>query len=102
MLIIWILAIPSMVISYRDCTGAVSNVDINSLNFFGRAFCISFNHFTVGYLLFGAAFSLLTFLPIWGISALIKREIPIIATMGKNTIVFFFTFGIFNLPAAAI
>ncbi len=41
-------------------------------------------------------------MPIWGISALIKREIPFIATMGKNTIVFFFTYAIFTLPAAAI
>ena len=101
-LIMWILAIPSIVISYRDCTGVVSNLDIFSLSFMARTFCISFNHFTLGFLLFGGAFSLLTFLPFWGISALIKREIPLLATMGKNTIVFFFLFAIFTLPAAAI
>ncbi len=101
-LIMWLLAIPSIVLSFRDCTGTVSNLDINSIGFFGRTFCVSFKHFTLGFLLFGGAFSLLTFLPFWGISALIKKEIPVLATMGKNTIVFFFIFAICNIPAGMI
>ncbi len=101
-LLIWLLAIPSIVISYSDCTGPVCNIAIEDMIAAQRTLAISFNNFTLGFILFGTAFALLTFMPIWGISALIKREIPFIATMGKNTIVFFFTYAIFTLPAAAI
>lgn len=98
-LLLWIVAIPSIVISFSDCTGTVSNLVIEDLSVIKRALCISFFDFTPGFLLFGGAFATLTFLPIWGISALIKKEIPFIATMGKNTIIFFFLFAIMTIPA---
>lgn len=104
-LIMFVIAIPSIVISadiVNSYGGDLRAVDITKLNFGMRVFSISFRHFTLGFLLFGSAFALLSFLPIWGISELIKREIPFIATMGKNTIVFFFLYGLCTLPTIHI
>lgn len=101
-LILWLLAIPSIVISFSDCTATVSNLVIEDLSVIKRFLCVSFVDFTPGFLLFGGAFATLTFLPIWGISALIKKEIPFIATMGKNTIIFFFVYAIMTIPSSMI
>jgi hypothetical protein len=104
-LAVWVLAIPSIVISFKVVNsfgGDLNAVDITQINMGLRVFSVSFRHFTLGFLLFGSAFALLTFMPIWGISALIKREIPFIATMGKNTVVFFFLFAICSIPTIEI
>lgn len=98
----WLLAIPPAVLSFRSTTGAVSNLVYADLTPIERIFCVSFNNFSTGFILFGGGIALLTFLPWWGISALLRREIPLLSTMGKNTVPFFFLYGICNLPAEAI
>ncbi len=102
-LVLCILSIPSMVITFLDFgENGVGTTLVCDMNGWMRTFSINFYGFSIGFLLFGAAFASVMFLPFWAITLLIKREIPFIATMGKNTLVFFFLYAISTIPTGLI
>lgn len=58
---------------------------------FGRLFLLDYAHFSIGYIFICGLFDVISFLIIFGITKLLKdREIPLLNTMGKSSIFFFF------------
>lgn len=58
---------------------------------FAKLLLLDYAHFSIGYIFIGGLFAIVAFLIIFGITKLIKdREIPLLNTMGKSSIFFFF------------